>query len=124
MGHTWYVCRLIDISDTSDFILFSVVSSIYPFISKAQHRTPASRIISLFLGFGVCFVILSISVEGLFYAAFTCNLLLWIEVEATVRSTGTGAISSEQGYRFRTDDIRIALFFLFFVQVAFFGIGK
>ncbi|OAX38080.1 PigN-domain-containing protein [Rhizopogon vinicolor AM-OR11-026] len=101
-----------------------VVSSIYPFISQAQHHTPASRIVSLFLGFGVCFVILSISVEGLFYAAFTCNLLLWIEVEAAVRLNGAGAVSSKQGYEFRTDDIRIALFFLFFVQVAFFGTGN
>ena len=27
-------------------------------------------------------------------------------------------------YRMRVDDVRIALFFLFFVQVAFFGTGK
>ncbi|KAG1751768.1 Phosphatidylinositolglycan class N-domain-containing protein [Suillus lakei] len=100
------------------------VSSTYPFISKTQHNTPTSRIISLFLGFGVCFIILSISVEGLFYAAFTCNLLLWIEVEATVQSNRVVAASQNQGYEFRTDDIRIALFFLFFVQVAFFGTGN
>ena len=112
------------ISGVDLIINLPVISSIYPFISKAQHNTPASRIISLFLGFGVCFVILSISVEGLFYAAFTCNLLLWIEVEVLVRSQGAEAIPSEQGYKFRTDDIRIALFFLFFVQVAFFGTGK
>ncbi|OJA12464.1 hypothetical protein AZE42_10509 [Rhizopogon vesiculosus] len=101
-----------------------VVSLIYPFFLKARHQTPASKIISLFLGFGVSFVILSISVEGLFYAAFTCNLLLWIEVEAAVRLNGPGGVSSKQGYEFRTDDIRIALFFLFFVQVAFFGSGN
>ncbi|KAG1750445.1 Phosphatidylinositolglycan class N-domain-containing protein [Suillus paluster] len=101
-----------------------VVSSIHPFISKAQHRTPTSRIISLFLGFGVCFIILSISVEGLFYAAFTCNLLVWIEVEGAIQSNRAGAASQNQGYKFRTDDIRIALFFLFFVQVAFFGTGN
>ncbi|KAG2135363.1 Phosphatidylinositolglycan class N-domain-containing protein [Suillus bovinus] len=112
------------INQTSAWLILAV-SSIYPFISKAQHNTPTSRIASLFLGFGVCFVILSISVEGLFYAAFTCNLLLWIEVEAIVQSKRASAASQNQGcYEFQTDDIRIALFFLFFVQVAFFGTGN
>src|SRR6267154_354673 len=106
MGHTRYACQLIDTNRPSDFYLFSVVSSVYPFISKAQHRTPTSRIISLFLCFGVCFVILSISVEGLFYAAFTCNLLLWIKVEETVRLNRAGSASQDRGYEFRTDDIR------------------
>lgn len=111
------------INQTSAWLILAV-SSIYPFISKARHSTPTSRIISLFLGFGVCFVVLSISVEGLFYAAFTCNLLLWIEVETTVQSHRARAASQNQGYEFHTDDIRIALFFLFFVQVAFFGTGN
>ncbi|KAG2120771.1 Phosphatidylinositolglycan class N-domain-containing protein [Suillus discolor] len=111
------------INQTSAWLILAV-SSIYPFISKAQHSTPTSRIISLFLSFGICFIILSISVEGLFYVAFTCNLLLWIEVEAIVQSNRAGAASQNQGYEFHTDNIKIALFFLFFVQVAFFGTGK
>ena len=82
----------------------------------------------LFLGFGVCFVTLSISVEGLFYLAFSITLALWIEVEAMLRSP----VASTDGfdrkatklYTYQADDLRIALFFLFFVQTAFFGIGK
>ncbi|KAJ8585647.1 PigN-domain-containing protein [Rhizopogon salebrosus TDB-379] len=101
-----------------------VLSSVYPIIFKSKHRTPTSRIISLFLGFGVGYIILSVSVEALFYAAFTCNLLLWIEVEATVRLSEAGVDSSKQGCELCTDDIRIALFFLFFVQVAYFGTGN
>ncbi|KAG0703818.1 GPI ethanolamine phosphate transferase 1, partial [Suillus ampliporus] len=50
--------------------------------------------------------------------------LVWIEVEATVQSNRAGPTSLNQGYKFHTDDIRIALFFLFFVQVAFFGTGN
>ena len=84
---------------------------------------------TLFLAFSVCFVVLSISIEGLFYSAFTFNLLLWIDVEAAVRKTlvTNGPMPKEvrsDGYRFQADDVRIALFFLFFVQVAFFGTGK
>ncbi|KAI6012879.1 Phosphatidylinositolglycan class N-domain-containing protein [Pisolithus microcarpus] len=106
-------------------------SSVYPFISKARHPSPTSKIVSFFLAFAVCFVVLSISVEGLFYCAYVCNLLLWIEIEALVRtpdsSNGNGSVADQQpsvSYRFRVDDIRIALFFLFYVQVAFFGTGN
>lgn len=85
---------------------------------------------SFFLAFAVCFVVLSISVEGLFYSAFTCNLLLWIEVETLLRrAVAPSECTSKQAdqskhYHFRVEDIRIALFFLFYVQVAFFGTGK
>ncbi|KAI6039441.1 Phosphatidylinositolglycan class N-domain-containing protein [Pisolithus marmoratus] len=111
------------------FILAS--SSVCPFASKVRHPSPTSKIISFFLAFAVCFVVLSISVEGLFYSAYTCNLLLWIEVEALVRkpdaANGNGTVTDQQpsiSYRFRVDDIRIALFFLFYVQVGFFGTGN
>ncbi|KAF9221780.1 PigN-domain-containing protein [Gyrodon lividus] len=106
-----------------------VISSIFPFVFKVQHLSPTSKIISFFMAFSVCFVALSISIEGLFYSAFTCNLLLWIEVEATIRKPpsvngSTSKAHQSDGYRFQADDIRIALFFLFFVQVAFFGTGN
>lgn len=93
------------------------------------------RILGLFLAFGPCFVILSISVEGLFYLAYSVLLAVWVEAEATVRNesgnlTANGKEPKEQSklvlntYVFRVDDVRIALFFLFFVQVGFFGTGK
>lgn len=84
---------------------------------------------TFFLAFSVCFIVLSISIEGLFYSAFTYNLLLWIDVEAAVRKPsdvngcGPKGVRSDS-YCFQADDVRIALFFLFFVQVAFFGTGK
>jgi phosphatidylinositol glycan class N len=80
-----------------------------------------------FLGFGPCFVILSISVEGLFYLSFSATLTLWVEVEAMLRSVtrvDDPARKMIKSYTFQPDDLRIALFFLFFVQTAFFGTGK
>jgi phosphatidylinositol glycan class N len=89
-----------------------------------------------FLGFGPCFVILSISVEGLFFVAFSATLTAWIGVERINRQdTQPLGIHNEETetspsqvpptiYQFHLDDLRIALFFLLFVQVGFFGTGK
>lgn len=91
-----------------------------------------------FLGFGPCFVILSISEEGLFYVAYSITLVQWIQVERIARlgnrrdthrprdgdMVNGNVVERNGGYSFQWDDVRTALFFLFFVQVGFFGIGK
>ena len=112
-----------------------------------------------FLGFGPCFVILSISVEGLFFLSYSAVLVAWVQVERALRSSKSSPSSksassgspvslepSSSGstayqlmetetklkselehaveHKFELDDLRIALFFLFFVQVGFFGTGK
>lgn len=107
-----------------------VTASVFPFIHPVAHPNPGSRILTYFLGFGTCFVILSISVEGLFYLSYSTTLVLWIEVEAIIRPPPKGTKDGHDSkpailsHHFRPDDMRIALFFLFFVQVAFFGTGK
>lgn len=97
-------------------------------------------ILMYFFGFCPLFIILSISVEGLFFVSYTLTLLTWVEAESIIRAekrsdereglvkkdvdgTQTTDLQS-QTYTFRLDDLRIALFFLFFVQVGFFGTGK
>ncbi|KAH7912055.1 Phosphatidylinositolglycan class N-domain-containing protein [Hygrophoropsis aurantiaca] len=100
-------------------------ASVFPFISQSRHTNPTSKLVSLFLGFSVCFVVLSISVEGLFYVAYSWTLLLWIDVEAMLRGASPkSSPHTAEIYQFQVDDLRIALFFLFFVQVAFFGTGN
>jgi phosphatidylinositol glycan class N len=93
-------------------------------------------------------VILSISVEGLFFLSYSALLVVWVELEAAIRpgpsqtdkttdvpaeESGAGGVAMAGkkkktttvfGYQPRADDLRIALFFLFFVQVAFFGTGN
>jgi phosphatidylinositol glycan class N len=93
-------------------------------------------------------VILSISVEGLFFLSYSALLVVWVEVEVAIRSptsqtdetkpievgggtngavmTGETTMTTTRVVRYqpRADDLRIALFFLFFVQVAFFGTGN
>ena len=101
-----------------------MTASVIPFAVHITHRPPVIKILTIFLGFAVCMVILSISVEGLFFLAYSATLLVWIEVEVVLRSFSRGLKASGNGHRVQADDVRIALFFLFFVQVAFFGTGK
>jgi phosphatidylinositol glycan class N len=140
-----------------------VASVLPPLLNGREFKTAEQRLLGVFLTFAPLFVILSISVEGLFYATFSVTLAVWREVESALReqtpnsaspkslSTGsTVTVVKEQpvdakqvagtdsdvdkagqeqttpslAYKPQADDLRIALFFLFFVQVAFFGTGK
>ncbi|KAL1675871.1 Phosphatidylinositolglycan class N-domain-containing protein [Schizophyllum commune] len=124
-----------------------ILSTLTPFLAPVKHNNPDSKILMYFMGFGTCFVLLSISVEGLFYVAYTATLGVWVEVEAALRdasggksaSSSAGTLSSSGADKtspakpdeatkgqssFVVDDLRIALFFLFFVQVGFFGTGN
>lgn len=101
-----------------------MIASAFPFVFNTRRLPGLARVVVFFLAFSVCFVILSISVEGLFFFAFSATLVLWVEVEATVRTTTNGDAVKLSAYKPQADDLRIALFFLFFVQVAFFGTGK
>ena len=133
-------------------LFLAVLSTLTPFVAPVKHANPDSKILMYFMGFGTCFVLLSISVEGLFYVAYTATLGVWVEVEAALRSTSGGKSASSSAGKlsssgadkisslrsasawssevtksrssFVVDDLRIALFFLFFVQVGFFGTGK
>jgi GPI ethanolamine phosphate transferase 1 len=93
---------------------------------------PEVRTTTLYLGFCVCFVILSISVEGYFFAVYSATLYLWTYVEAALHASRSRQSAAQtrlmtkgsQDGQVSADDIRIAVFFLFFVQLAFFGTGK
>ncbi|KAF9459158.1 Phosphatidylinositolglycan class N-domain-containing protein [Collybia nuda] len=105
-----------------------VAASLYPFMSRGYQHTPFSKFLVYFLGFGPCFVILSISVEGLFYVSYSATLVSWIMVESIIRHDSPHPTPTptptKKVYRFQSDDLRMALFFLFFVQVGFFGTGN
>ncbi|KAJ6601273.1 Phosphatidylinositolglycan class N-domain-containing protein [Mycena vulgaris] len=113
------------LNQVAGWIVLTVASTL-PFLSRVRHAGAQSKLLMYFLAFGPCFVFLSISVEGLFYVAYSVTLASWIEVERSLRSDLDRGkkMKSVSQYRFQPDDIRIALFFLFFVQVGFFGTGN
>ena len=97
----------------------------------------------LFLTFSPSFIILTISYEGLFYFVFCLTLATWVRLEhaihvytattrngaADAKKPGTDATAVVEGhtYRYRTlsvSDARVALFFFFLLQSAFFSTGN
>ena len=118
-----------DVSFFGVIDLCSVLSALIPFFLRAP-RTAEGRLLTYFLSFCPCFVLLSIRAEGLFYLSYCTTLYLWTRVEEALRSeTPKQNNGGEYGLRWNPrrlslDDVRIALFFLFFVQVGFFGTGK
>ena len=112
------------------------------------------RLVVIFLTFSPIFIILTISYEGLFYVTFYITLVTWVRLErqiyASRRTTttinsqtngstprpnslytlpATGKVSSvsHEGNTYRAltlSDARIALFFLFLLQSAFFSTGN
>jgi len=108
------------------------------------------RLAIIFLAFSPIFIILTISYEGLFFFAFCATLLTWVRMEhhlyaytnrkplarspeqelnplkPALAATQDRLASLQKGnFRALTlSDTRIALFFLFFLQSAFFSTGN
>lgn len=114
-------------------------------ISQPERTSAECKLLIYFLTFCPLFVLLSIKAEGLFYVAYCVVLGLWVWVEVAVREVqrsleakesgdgvkgkNDGAVKNEEesGWNpmgLKGDDVRIAMVFLFLVQVGFFGTGK
>ncbi|KAH0380874.1 PigN-domain-containing protein, partial [Aureobasidium melanogenum] len=131
-----------------------VSSLILPFAhSFSPNNHYLHRLMVVFLAFGPMFIILTISYEGLFYFAFSCTLITWVRLEhriyrafttkgslppstspvsdlnplvpALAASTDRATALEKHEYRSLTlADARIALFFLYLLQSAFFSTGN
>ncbi|KAI9774606.1 MAG: Glycosyl phosphatidyl inositol anchor synthesis [Geoglossum simile] len=120
-----------------------VISLTLPFLHCLQPNSHyLHRLVVIFLSFSPVFIILTISYEGLFYFAFCATLFIWVRLEQSIYDyrifkTGTGpsgplypkanATASTTDKQWRTltlADTRIALFFFFLIQIAFFGTGN
>ncbi|KDQ33941.1 hypothetical protein PLEOSDRAFT_1032825 [Pleurotus ostreatus PC15] len=100
-----------------------VASPLLAVMLGAKFGNALTKTTAYLIGFGVWLVVLSVNAEGLFYLAYAMTLQIWIEVETTLRNEQPVANSGE--YRsLRLDDLRIAIFFLFFSQCGFFGAGN
>ncbi|CAI9111088.1 OLC1v1011224C1 [Oldenlandia corymbosa var. corymbosa] len=95
-----------------------------------------SRLTSIFLGFAPAFLLLSIGYEALFYCALGLALMAWILFEnaylylskenglLTSNRVMEDSILKEDQRWLQLSDMRIALTFMVFFNIAFFGTGN
>jgi GPI ethanolamine phosphate transferase 1 len=124
-----------------------VASFLLPFFHRLYPNSGyLHRLVVLFLTFSPTFIILTISYEGLFYFVFCMTLVTWVRLEHAIyasrqndssfrwsRRADTGGSSPvakasgdhQEVYRaLTTSEIRVALFFFFLLQSAFFSTGN
>ncbi|EEH04529.1 phosphoethanolamine transferase class N [Histoplasma capsulatum G186AR] len=130
-----------------------VASLTFPFFHRLYPNSHyLHRLVVIFLTFSPTFIILTISYEGLFYFVFCITLLSWVQLEhrifihtssqpptAIVPLNDVTQIKTKQSplqpnsenhiskprYRILTTrDARVALFFFFLLQSAFFSTGN
>lgn len=133
------------------FVLASSVT--LPFLHRLYPDSHyLHRLMIIFLTFSPMFIILTISWEGLFYLVFCMTLVTWVRLEHAiyVHTVGSNAVKSKQAsrndsaapsksaptgsttvdgltYHYRAltiSDTRVALFFFFLLQSAFFSTGN
>lgn len=125
-------------------------STLFPFLLGFQRRlprqapqSPAQRLTLVVFAFAPVFVLLSIRDETLFFAAYVGALLCWARVEGCLqeerereRRLGAHKEAKEdaseneekekekEGRALGLEDVRIAVTFIFFLHVGFFGTGE
>ncbi|KAH8690876.1 putative GPI-anchor [Talaromyces proteolyticus] len=119
-----------------------VSSLVLPFAHRMYPNSSyLHRLVMIYLTFSPTFVILTISYEGLFYFVFCMTLATWVHLEhalyayakqqpAQINTSGSTAkttIVDGKTYKYRAlsvSDARVALFFFFLLQSAFFSTGN
>ncbi|GAA6035289.1 hypothetical protein JCM8097_008800 [Rhodosporidiobolus ruineniae] len=116
-----------------------LVSSIaLPLFHGRPHAQPSSeRLAVLLLALSPAFILLSLSYEALFYAVYLAALGSWTSLEGAlareregeakkreVEAGGKGTAVGEREGRLELEHVRIALFFLAFLHLGFFGCGN
>jgi phosphatidylinositol glycan class N len=90
------------------------------------------RMLTIYMAFAPTFIILTVSFEGLFYIAFFALLVIWLQLEykftesRRLASGASAATDKTEGKSHEVDlnEVRLALFFFYFAQIGFFGIGN
>ncbi|CAL5869453.1 uncharacterized protein PFLUO_LOCUS3682 [Penicillium psychrofluorescens] len=122
------------------FVLVASLAS--PFLHRLYPNSHyLHRLMVIFLTFSPTFIILAISYEGLFYFVFCMTLVTWVRLEHAIyiHTAGSTPVSDRkkpdtatatvegQTYHYRAltlSDTRVALFFFFLLQSAFFSTGN
>ncbi|SPC65528.1 related to MCD4 - sporulation protein [Ustilago sp. UG-2017b] len=96
--------------------------------SAAVVKQPSSqRLAIVVFAFAPVFVLLSLRDEVLFFGCYTATLLVWAKLEGSLHESRSQSSSQEgsNGKRvLQLAELRISLFYLFFLHIGFFGTGN
>ncbi|TKY90685.1 hypothetical protein EX895_000683 [Sporisorium graminicola] len=91
-------------------------------------KQPSSqRVAIVVFAFAPVFVLLSLRDELLFFGCYTVTLLVWAKMEGSLhelQSEGGDQQPSKARRLLRLPELRVSLFYLFFLHVGFFGTGN
>ncbi|KAI9303299.1 GPI ethanolamine phosphate transferase 1 [Cunninghamella echinulata] len=97
------------------------ISSFYPFIYRGKpNQDYLGRLLTICFSFAPLMTLLSISFEMLFYVCLCSTVLIWLEVERELYKN----TAKSNTRTLKASDIRAVLFFLFYIDVGFFGTGN
>ncbi|KAJ3311978.1 Glycosyl phosphatidyl inositol anchor synthesis [Boothiomyces sp. JEL0838] len=111
----------------------SILIPIFDRVSQRQHYL--YRVVIIYLSFAPIFILLSVSYETLFYFFYSMTVFTWLMIEQQlffydtkefngVAYTEVPTLAEAKNRTLRPTDMRIASFFLFFINMAFFGTGN
>ncbi|KAJ3271888.1 Glycosyl phosphatidyl inositol anchor synthesis [Terramyces sp. JEL0728] len=111
----------------------SILIPIFDRVSQKQHYL--YRLVIIYLSFAPIFILLSISYETLFYFFYSMTVFTWLMIEQqlyfydTKEFNGIAYTENSTGGETKNrslspNDMRIASFFLYFINMAFFGTGN
>lgn len=105
--------------------LLAVGSLAVPFVRGRPRNQPFfERLLLILCSFCPAFIILSLSYEALFFSAFSTTLCVWMFLECKLSEAKGVAGGEAKAAAIEGEHIRIGLFFLIFLHVAFFGVGN
>ncbi|ORZ23222.1 Phosphatidylinositolglycan class N-domain-containing protein [Absidia repens] len=100
-------------------------ASIYPFIYLGKsNQDYLGRLLTICFSLAPLMTLLSTSYEMLFYVCLCATLLTWLEMERELYRKNSTTIKLLSVRTLQSGDIRRALFFLFFINISFFGTGN
>lgn len=90
-------------------------------------QSSSQRLAIVIFAFAPVFVLLSLRDEVLFFGCYTMTLLVWAKMEGSLHELQSEDTSQQAGKSKRLlqlSELRVSLFYLFFLHVGFFGTGN
>ncbi|GAA5831484.1 hypothetical protein JCM11251_004040 [Rhodosporidiobolus azoricus] len=117
------------VNQYAGWALLALSSALPLFHARPSAQPTPERLSVLLLAFAPAFVLLSLSYEAAFYAVYSWALVSWAGVEGEIAKAerkvkGKKSDNAEEEGKLGLKHARVALYFLAFLHIGFFGCGN